>query len=185
MVPISTVAPIMRAYASIPALIADTAAPVNVETVGLVVDAVTLTGLADVDGDRVGGVIVPLRELVEEDTEVEDLVTVTDTGATIVEELVQPAVTVTVTTETEAVVDAVVDTVVEMTVGDEVGVPRPPETEGNATDGPPTAEQTALPALGELWIQRAPFRGSLRLSAQLPGPRIVPEQRRMIGPATQ
>ena len=56
-----------------------------------------------------------------------------------------------------------------------------PVAEGKAGVELPTAEQTALPSVGEASMQRAPRGGSLRLSLQLPGWRLVPLQRRMMG----
>lgn len=57
-----------------------------------------------------------------------------------------------------------------------VVVMRPPLTMGKETGGPPTAEQTASPAWGELSMHNAPDGGSSKLSSQLPAYRVVPPQ---------
>jgi hypothetical protein len=58
-------------------------------------------------------------------------------------------------------------------------------TDGKGGAELPTAEQMASPAVLLDSMQRAPNCGSFRLSSQLPAPREVPEQRRMMGPAAQ
>ena len=89
--------------------------------------------------------------------------------------------------EVEAVVDTLADEepVVTGALLDVGADPNPPETIGKAGAGPPTAEQTALPACGLDAMHKAPFGGSSRLSSQLPAPNVVPEQRRMMGPPAQ
>jgi hypothetical protein len=78
------------------------------------------------------------------------------------------------------------DEVVETTtLVDRVGVPSPPVTDGKGGAELPTAEQMASPAVLLDSMHRAPNCGSSKLSSQLPAPREVPEQRRMMGPAAQ
>ena len=71
------------------------------------------------------------------------------------------------------------------TLGDAVGVPSPPVTDGKGGAELPTAEQMAFPAVLLDSTQTAPDGGWFRLSSQLPAPREVPSQRRMMGPPTQ
>jgi hypothetical protein len=71
------------------------------------------------------------------------------------------------------------------TLGDAVGVPSPPVTDGKGGAELPTAEQMAFPAVLLDSTQRAPNGGWFRLSSQLPAPREVPSQRRMMGPPAQ
>jgi len=82
----------------------------------------------------------------------------------------------------EAEVEADVETT---TLEDPVGVPNPPVTDGKGGAELPTAEQMASPAVLLDSTQRAPYCGWFRLSSQLPGPREVPSQRRIIGPVAQ
>ena len=96
----------------------------------------------------------------------------------------QASPTVGVTVEAGAEVVVVVGAAVEDVAVDR-GM-RLPLTLGNPGAGDPIAEQTASPAVGDCSMQRAPLGGSSRLSLQLPGWRVVPVQRRMMGvPATQ
>jgi hypothetical protein len=97
--------------------------------------------------------------------------------------LEDPVTVVKVTLPEEAEADE--DVVETTTLVDIVGVPSPPVTDGKGGAELPTAEQIASPAVLLDWMHRAPYCGSFRLSSQLPGPRVFPEQRRMMGPEAQ
>lgn len=176
---------------SFPALITDTAAPVNdVEAAlfAVVGGAVTLAAMDEVAVDvttaalaveavlDVGVNIVPLRaqEVTVTVTVVVDSLSVEDEAGT--EDVAEAGAEVPPGTDD---VDAAAAPL------DMVGVPKPPETVGNGEAELPTAEQMALPAVLLDSMQIAPNCGWFRLSSQLPGPREVPEQRRMMGPLAQ
>jgi hypothetical protein len=141
----------------------DTAAPVNTGIELFVVVGVTVMFPTEDDARvDVAAVALPLEAALE----VEDPVTVVE---------------VTPPEEAEADEEVVETT----TLVDIVGVPSPPVTDGKGGAELPTAEQMASPAVLLDSTHRAPNCGSFRLSSQLPAPREVPEQRRIMGPAAQ
>jgi hypothetical protein len=167
MVPIIIAPAIKRPRTSFPPLTIDIAAPVKIG-VGLFVNVgvtVRFTAKDDVDVEVACVVEVPFVPLQEQEVVV---------AVTVIKEVLPE--------ETEAEVEAEVDVT---TLDDPVGVPSPPVTDGKDGAELPTAEQMASPAVLLDSTQRAPYCGWFRLSSQLPGPREVPSQRRMIGPAAQ